>query len=141
MNRRDFIKNTVITGLVLATGSVIVMTNKHAVLNMDNVPDSQGDTFDQNGVSFEEVVPVILNHDKNAVVGIAKLTIENQTLFAEFTLADEFKFVTPAVDGWIHEKVPNEHGGHHITKCSIKHISLQVSKNSDKRIKPLIGKS
>jgi len=105
------------------------------VLNLDEVPDSQGETFDPAGVELEDgPVWVTLGFDPQKKIGSATLKKVEGGVDAEIELENELPegVWTPAIGGRTFGKTGNV-----LTKVLINSIGLSPYQNCDHRIQPL----
>jgi hypothetical protein len=113
-------------------------TIESVVLNIDRVPDCDGEVFDPRGISFAEHVRITEGFNHRRTVGKAQLRIEGLTVIATMELEDNFesKGLYPAIGG-IYTKTSRRPDGVSVESCMINAIALSYCKNSDSRIPPL----
>lgn len=112
---------------------------KVKVLNLDNVPDSRGETFNLKGLTIEKEVPVYFNYqrDLRGYLGTAKLTRTARAVYATLSLINRgihgaAVMLYPAVGGR-----ETKRKGTVIEKCTINELGLCTTPNQDRRIKPI----
>lgn len=109
------------------------------VLNLDGVPDADGDAFTSRNVSFQprtRRVPVTLEFDIGKIVGAAVLSVEDDGLYAEIEWSPAWpqftpRGLTPGVQGIRQE---DEAG---VVSYSIIGVGLHRRANTDPRIERL----
>lgn len=102
------------------------------VLNLDNIPDSQGEIFDSNGLEVPKEVPLYLNFNYDKPIGHAILEKREDGVYAQINTSTFIKGLYPAIGGKLSER-----DGNTLLKVKITMLGVCNSPNSDKRILPL----
>jgi hypothetical protein len=112
---------------------------KIKVLNFDGVPDSSGDIFDPEGISFNYEVPVFVGEGtyptESPPLCYAVLDLEPDGLYATFN-GEAFRGLEPLIPYVARKCLDKEVDprGATITKCEIVGVGLAHGPNQDRRI-------
>lgn len=113
------------------------------ILNLDGMPDSQGEVFDPAGVVLAEgAVPVRLNYSDESkdCVGWATLEKTEDGVYATIeSLRPGAEYLYPGAHGVVTDFAPTFNGSGHrtITRCEIRGIGVHMTRNCDYRIQTI----